>query len=94
MVDWGYLGRLDDLKNSMSNKKTNHNHKEDLGCIPGLLLKRYHKTSMVSLNSISPSMRFIINNRTMKQISRHPSTIKHRHSSQWQAYSQNLESGW
>ena len=28
----------------MSNKKTNHNHKGDLGCIPGLLLKRYHKT--------------------------------------------------
>ena len=29
----------------MSNKKTNHNHKGDLGCVLGLLLKHYHKTS-------------------------------------------------
>ena len=28
----------------MPNKKTNHNHEEDLRCVPGLLLKRYHKT--------------------------------------------------
>ena len=33
------------LKNSMLNKKINHNHKEDLECISGLLLKLYHKTS-------------------------------------------------
>ena len=45
MVNYRYLGRLGDLKNSMPNKKTNHNHKEDLGCVPGLLLKWYHKTS-------------------------------------------------
>ena len=32
-------------KNNMSNKKTNHNHKGDLGCVLGLLLKHYHKTS-------------------------------------------------
>ena len=32
-------------------KKTNHNHKEDLGCVPGLLLKHYHKTSMVRLEN-------------------------------------------
>ena len=32
-------------KNKMSNKKTNHNHEEDLGCVLGLLLKCYHKTS-------------------------------------------------
>ena len=25
-------------------RKTNHNHEEDLGCVPGLLLKRYYKT--------------------------------------------------
>ena len=52
----------------MSNKKTNHNHIGDLGCVPGPLLERYHKTSMVSLNSISPNMHFIINDRIMKQI--------------------------
>ena len=52
----------------MPNKKTNHIHIEDLGCVPGPLLERYHKTSMVSLNSISPTMRFIIDNRTMKHI--------------------------
>ena len=33
------------LKNSMLNKKINHNHKEDLECVSGLLLKHYHKTS-------------------------------------------------
>ena len=54
-----------DFKNYMPNKKTNHNHNEDLGCIPGLLLKRYHKTSKVSLNSIPPNMHFIINDQTM-----------------------------
>ena len=26
-------------------RKTNHNHKEDLGYVPGLLLKRHCKTS-------------------------------------------------
>ena len=26
-------------------RKTNHNHKEDLGCVPRLLLKRHHKAS-------------------------------------------------
>ena len=29
----------------MLNKETNHNHEEDFGCVLGLLLKRYHKTS-------------------------------------------------
>ena len=52
----------------MPNKKTNHNHREDLGCVPGPLLECYHKTSMVSLNNISPNTRFIGNNRTMKHI--------------------------
>ena len=33
------------LKNSMLNKKIDHNHEEDLGCVHGLLLKHYHKTS-------------------------------------------------
>ena len=28
----------------MSSKKANHNHKEELKCVLGLLLKRYHKT--------------------------------------------------
>ena len=81
LVNHGYLGRQGDLKikkNSMLNKKINHNHKEDLRCVPSLLLKRYHKNIKVSSNSISLSMRFIRNNQTMKQISRHPSTIKHR----------------
>ena len=32
-------------KDSMPNKKTNHNHKGDLGCVPGQFLKCYHKTS-------------------------------------------------
>ena len=46
LVDYLYPGRLGDLKKySMLNKKTNHNHKEDLRCIPGLLPKCYHKTS-------------------------------------------------
>ena len=36
---------LGDLKNSMPNKKAKHNHKEDLGCVPGPHLKRCHKTS-------------------------------------------------
>ena len=66
LVDYRYLGRLGDFKNSMPNKKTNHNPKEDLGCVPGLFLKRYHRNIKVSSNSISPNMRFIINNRTMK----------------------------
>ena len=45
-IDYWYPGRLGDFKKySIPNKKTNHNHKEDLGCIPRLLLKRYHKTS-------------------------------------------------
>ena len=52
----------------MPNKKSNHNHEEDLGCVPRLLLKRYHKTSKVSLNSISPNMHFIRNNRSMKHV--------------------------
>ena len=54
----------------------------ELGCVPGPLLKRYHKASMVSLNIISPSMHFIISTQTMRQISRHPSATKHRHNSQ------------
>ena len=33
------------ISKSMPNMKTNHNHKEDLGCVLGLLLKRHHKTS-------------------------------------------------
>ena len=77
----------------MPNKKTNHNHIQDLGCVPRPLLEHYHKTSMVSLNNISPNMRFIINDQTMQQISRHPSILKHTHSSQWQLYLQNSESG-
>ena len=32
----------------MSNKKSNHNHKGGLGCVLGLLLKRYHKTSKLA----------------------------------------------
>ena len=44
MVNYRYLGRLGDFKNNMPNKKTNHNHEEDLGCVPGLLFKWYHKT--------------------------------------------------
>ena len=52
----------------MPSKKNNHNHIEDLGCVPETLLERNHKTLMVSLNSISPSMHFIIDNRTMKHI--------------------------
>ena len=51
LVDYRYLGRLLDFKNSMLNKKTNHNQKEDLGCGPELLLKHYHKTSIVSLEN-------------------------------------------
>ena len=35
---------LVDLKNSMPNKKAKHNHKEDLGCVPGSHLKRCHET--------------------------------------------------
>ena len=34
-----------DFETSMPNKKSNHNYKEELGCVLGLLLKRYHKTS-------------------------------------------------
>ena len=41
-------------------------YKRELGCIPGRLLKRYHKTSMVNLNNISSSMYFIRNNQAMK----------------------------
>ena len=29
----------------MSNKKTNHKDKEELGCVLGRIFKRYHKTS-------------------------------------------------
>ena len=42
--------------------------KERLGCVPGPLLKRYHKTSIVNLNNISSSMYFIRNNQTMKHV--------------------------
>ena len=52
----------------MPNKKTNHNHAEDLGCVLGPLLKSYHKTSMVNLNNISSNMCFIRNNQTMKHV--------------------------
>ena len=48
----------------MSNKKSNYNHKGELGCIPKLLLTYYHKTIKVNLNSISLSMRFIRDNQT------------------------------
>ena len=52
-------------KNSMLNKKINHNHIEDLGCVTETLLKRYHKTSIVTLDNISLSMHFIMNDQTM-----------------------------
>ena len=40
MVDWG------DLKKWYAKQeKSNHDHKRGLGCILGLLLKRYHNTS-------------------------------------------------
>ena len=48
----------------MPNKKSNHIHKGELGCVPGLLLKRYHKTIKVSLNSISLNIYFIRDNQT------------------------------
>ena len=32
----------------MLNKKTNHTHKEELGCVPGPHLKRYKKTSKLA----------------------------------------------
>ena len=51
----------------MPNKKTNHNHEEDLRCVPGLLLKRYHKTLKLVQIVYHPA-RFIKNNRTMKHI--------------------------
>ena len=48
----------------MPNKISNHNHKGELGCVPGLLLKRYYKTIKVSLNSISLNIYFIRDNQT------------------------------
>lgn len=37
------MGKVD-FKISMSNKKSNHNHKWELECVSGLLLNCYHKT--------------------------------------------------
>ena len=48
----------------MSNKKSNYNHKGELGCIPKLLLTYYHETIKVNLNSISLNVRFIKDNQT------------------------------
>ena len=59
-IDSKYLGRISDFKNSRPNNKTNHNHKEDLGCVPGFLLKCYHKTSMVSLENKTHNMYFAL----------------------------------
>ena len=53
----------------MPNKKTNHNHKEDLGCVPGLLLKRYHKTSKLVQIVYHPACTLLEKkNRTMKHV--------------------------
>ena len=48
----------------MSNKKSNYNHKGELGYVPELLLTYYHKTIKVNLNSISLNMCFIKDNQT------------------------------
>ena len=52
----------------MSNKESNHNHKGELGCVLGLLLKHYHKAIKVNLNSISLSMHFIRDNQTSVKV--------------------------
>ena len=65
--NYGYLSRLGGSKKIACQTISNHN-KGRLGCVPGLLLKRYHKTSMVNLNNISSSMYFIRNNQTMKHV--------------------------
>ena len=83
LVDHGYLDRqCDFLKKTACLIRKSITNKEYLSCVPGLLLKRYHINIKVSSNNISLNMRFIRNNQTMKQISRHLSTIKHRRSSE------------
>ena len=74
--------------------RSNHN-KGRLGCVPGLPLKRYHKTSMVDLNNISSNMYFTENNQTMKYVYQNTQALLDISIiSQWQAYSQNSESRW
>ena len=53
---------------SSKKKKSNHNHKGELGCVLGPLLKRYHKTIKVNLNSISLNMHFIRDNQTSVKV--------------------------
>ena len=62
----------------MLNKEINHN-KGELGYVLEPLLKRYHKTLMVSLDNISPNMHFIIDNRTSIKAIKYD--IKHGHGS-------------
>ena len=66
----------------MLNKKTNFKLKRKFKVRTWTVSYALSQNTKISSNNISSSMRFIRNNQTMKQISRHPNTIKHKHSSQ------------
>ena len=80
------------LKLACQIRKNNHNHKGNLGCVPGLFLKRYHKTS--KLVQIIYHLACVLSEIIERWNKRHPNTIKYRCSLQWETYSQNLENGW
>ena len=95
LIGWLGVSRYTKVisKNNMLNKKTNYKSERKFRVRTWTASYALSQDTKVSSNNISSNMRFIKNNWTMKQISRYPIAIDHRHNSQWQAYSLNLEGG-